>query len=89
MLNDLLFGSAPLLSSRAIGGALLLTIAAIVIGYVVWMIWPKKHYPGLFAILAAAAFVGTLSFAGSTSATLAIVFLAILGVLFGVLGLLF
>ncbi|MFM2423239.1 MAG: hypothetical protein RL291_1769 [Pseudomonadota bacterium] len=89
MLNDLLFGSSALFSSRTIGGAVLLAIAAFVIGYVVQIIWPKKHNPKLFGVLAALTFLGALSYTGSTSATMALVFAFASALILGMLGLLF
>lgn len=86
---DLLFSSAPYLSSKAIGGAVLLSIAAFIIGYIVQMIWPRKHHPKLFGVLAALTLLGALSYSGSTSATLALVLAFIAGILLGILGLLF
>jgi hypothetical protein len=89
MLNDLLFGSTALFSSKTIGGAVLLLIAAFVIGYVVHMLWPRGHNPKLFATLFALTFLGALSYAGSTSAAVALTLALVSALLLGVLGLLF
>lgn len=59
-------------SSKTVGLAVLISIAAIVIGYVVSVLWPKDHNPSLFGFLAAIAFVGGLAAAGNTAATMAI-----------------
>ena len=48
------------LSSRILGGATLISIAAFVLGYVVSLIWPKQHNPQVFGCLAALALVGVL-----------------------------
>jgi hypothetical protein len=78
---ELLFTKAALFSGATLGGAVLLAIVAVVIGYVVSMIWPKQHYPQLFGFLAAMAFLGGLAAAGSTAATVAIAVMLLLGAL--------
>ena len=67
--------------SQILGQATLMTVGAIVFGYVVSMIWPKDHNPQLFGFLAAVTLVGGLSYAGFAGATVALVALIAIGVL--------
>jgi hypothetical protein len=76
---DLVLAQTDWFSGATLGGAVLLAIAAIVIGYVVAMIWPMQHHPRLFGCLAAAAFLAALAAAGSTAATMAIALLLAIG----------
>lgn len=73
--------AADLFSSRTLGEAVLITVAAIVLGYGVAWFWPKHLNPSLFGSLAAIAMVGGLAYLGSTGATLAIGVVTALGVL--------
>lgn len=73
------FASGSTWGSRLIGEAVLIAIAAIVLGYIVSRLWPKDHNPSLFGFLASASLVGGLAFAGSSAATLAIVLVLVVG----------
>ncbi|MEL6623021.1 MAG: hypothetical protein AAFR70_10405 [Pseudomonadota bacterium] len=75
------------LDPRLIGEAILIVIAAIVIGYVVRMVWPKRQNPDLFATLAAVGFVAGLAYAGFASAAIAAVLVLVIGVAMVSLGL--
>ena len=68
MLAVALYTPAPWWSGRVIGEAVLLTIAATVIGYVVTRVWPKNQNPSLFGFLAAMSLVGGLAAAGMPAA---------------------
>lgn len=76
------------LSTRVIGEAALLAVAAVVIGYVVHRIWPKGASPQLFAVLAAIGFLGALSWYGSAGATIAIVILVAISAVMAFTGML-
>ena len=75
------------LDPRLIGEAILIVIAAIVIGYVVRMVWPKRQNPDLFGTLAAVGFVAALAYAGFASAAVAAVLVLVIGVAMVSLGL--
>ncbi len=85
---EVLAYSGSLFSARTFGLAVLIAIAAIVLGYVVRMFWPKQHNPQLFAVLAAAALVGGLAFAGNTAAMLAILLMIAIAALMAFAGML-
>ena len=87
MLLAALYTPAPWWSGRIVGEALLISIAAFLVGYVVSRVWPKDQNPQLFGSLAAMAFVGGLAAAGMPAAVLAIVLVLGLGVLFASAGL--
>jgi hypothetical protein len=89
MLQSFLFGGDGWLSPRTLGAAVLITVAAVVVGYVVTKVWPKAHNPQLFGFLAAITLVGGLAYAGSTGATIAIVFVLAIGGLAAVFGVIF
>ncbi len=72
------------LDPRLIGEATLILIGAIVLGYVVSRIWPKRANPQLFGTLAAFALVGALSYLGNAAAGVALAVLIGLLVLFGI-----
>ena len=61
--------------SHLLGEATLITVGAIVLGYVVSMLWPKTHNPQLFGFLAAVTLVGGLAYAGMAGASLALLLL--------------
>lgn len=67
------------LGSRVIGEAVLITVAAIVLAYIVASVWPKNQNPSLFGFLAAMGLVGGLAYTGSTGATLAIFLVVVVG----------
>ncbi len=66
-------------SSAIIGQAVLITVGAVVLGYVVAMLWPKQHNPSLFGFLAAVSLVGGLSAYGVPAATVAIFIVLVVG----------
>ncbi len=72
------------LDTRIIGEATLIVIGAIVLGYVVSRLWPKKSQPQLFGTLAAFALVAGLSYMGSAAAGMALVVLLVLLVIWGI-----
>ncbi len=59
-------------STQILGEAVLISVGAIVIGYLVALYWPKEHNPSLFGSLAAIALVGALAYLGNAGAALAI-----------------
>lgn len=65
------------LSSQTIGEAVLISVGAIVLGYVVALYWPKQHSPSLFGSLAAITVVGFLAYLGNSGAVVAIFFVVI------------
>ncbi len=67
--------------SGLLGQAMLISVAAVVLGYAVAQLWPKSQNPSLFGFLAAASFVGGLAATGVTAATVAIVMILMLAVL--------
>lgn len=76
--------------TKALGAALVIAVAATVLGYVISKLWPKTFNPGLFGFLAAIAFVGGLAMADVPGAGLAIVLclaVAVLTLALGVTGL--
>jgi hypothetical protein len=89
MFQSLIFGGEGWLSPQTLGAAVLITVAAVVVGYVVTKVWPKAHNPQLFGFLAAIALVGALAYAGSAGATIAILFVLIIGALAAVFGVIF
>lgn len=76
------------LSTRILGEAALLAVAAVVLGYLVARFWPKQFAAQLFGMLAATAFLGGLAYMGSTGAALAIVLLLIGGAIMALTGML-
>lgn len=70
-----------------IGQALLITVAAVVLGYIVMQLWPKDHNPALFGFLAAVSLVGGLSAFGVPAATVAIFMILAMGALSLMIGL--
>lgn len=72
------------LDTRLIGEATLIVIGAIVLGFVVSRLWPKKAYPRLFGTLAAFALVGAMSYLGNAAAGVALYVLLAVLVLFGI-----
>lgn len=75
------------LPGRSLGAAMLMSIAAIVLGYVVSLVWPKAHHPQVFGALATAALLGGLAYAGVPGAGLAIAVFVVAGLLVLVFGL--
>ena len=74
------------LSGRTVGLAVLIAIAAFVIGYVVALVWPKAHNPQLFGFLAAVGFVAALAAAGNTAAAMAIIIVVVAALLLAFAG---
>ena len=66
---------------QILGEATLMTVGAILLGYVVTMLWPKTHNPQLFGFLAAVTLVGALAYVGFAGATVALVVLLGIAVL--------
>ena len=58
-----------------------MSVGAIVLGYVVSMVWPKSHNPQLFGFLAAVTLVGGLAYVGFAGAAMALVVLIGIAVL--------
>ena len=56
--------AADVFGARFLGEATLLAVGAVVVGYIVAAIWPKKYNPQLFGFLAAATLVGGLFYNG-------------------------
>ncbi len=75
-------------SGRVLGEAALLAVAAVVLGYVVWRLWPKPFAAQLFGVLAATAFLGGMAYIGSKGAALAIVLLVAIGAIMAFTGML-
>jgi hypothetical protein len=70
---------------RLLSEAVLIAIAAIVIGFVVRRVWPRAWSPYLFGTLAGVLFVALLAYAGVATAA-AVLWLAIIaGVILGLL----
>ena len=74
-----------LFSVQTIGEATLILIGAIVIGYVVTKVWPKRHNPQLFGTLIAIAVVGGLAYIGNMAAGIALALLIAAALVFGAL----
>jgi amino acid transporter len=86
MLAVALYAPAPWWSGRIFGEAILITIAAVVIGYIIARMWPKDQNPSLFGSLAAMALVGGLAAAGMPAAILAIILVLCIGTLLACVG---
>lgn len=67
--------------SQILGEATLMTVGAIIFGYVVALLWPKTHNPQLFGFLAAVTLVGGFAYVGFAGATVALVIVGSLAVL--------
>lgn len=85
-LTAMLALDASWLDTRALGAALLITVAAVVIGYVASKVWPKTYNPPLFGFLLAVAFVGGLAFADVSGAGLAIMLVLAIAIIMAALG---
>lgn len=72
------------LDTQIIGEATLIVIAAVVVGYVISRIWPKKAQPQLFGTLAAFALVAGLSYLGNAAAGIALYVLIGILILWGI-----
>ncbi|MDX2259484.1 MAG: hypothetical protein NW205_11270 [Hyphomicrobiaceae bacterium] len=70
--------------TRLIGEATLILIGAIVFGYAVGRLWPKRLHPEFFGTLAALAVVGALAWWGSSAAGLALAVLILIVVAFAI-----
>ena len=86
-LTALMIPFAATWGGQILGEATLMTVGAVVLGYVVSMIWPKSHNPQLFGFLAAVSLVGGLAYAGFAGATVALVILLGIAVLLMSVGL--
>ena len=74
-LTALMIPFAASWGSHLLGETTLITVGAIVLGYIVSMIWPKTHNPQLFGFLAAVTLVGGLAYVGIAGASLALLLL--------------
>ena len=73
-------------SIRTLGEATLISVAAIIVGFVVSKIWPKHQSPQLFGALAATLLVGGLAYLGSAGAGLSLVILILFGAVLAIAG---
>lgn len=73
-------------SSRTFAEATLISIGAVVVGYIVRRIWPRGANPELFGTLTAIALVAVLAYMGSTGAGVALIFCIIIAVLLALAG---
>jgi len=73
------------LDTRTLGEATLILVGAIVIGYFISKMWPKRMNPQLFGTLAAIALVGALAYIGNAGAAVALVVLIGAALVFGAL----
>ena len=80
-LTALMIPLAATWGTQILGEATLTTVGAILLGYVVALIWPKSHNPQLFGFLAAVTLVGGLAYFGFAGAAIALVVLLGIGVL--------
>jgi len=72
--------------TRTFAEATLISIGAIIVGYVVSRIWPRGFNPELFGTLTAIALVAALAYMGSTGAGVALIFCIIIAVLLALAG---
>ena len=68
---------------KAVGEIALITIGAIMLGYLVYKIWPKRFNPVLFGFLATFSLIGTLAYMGNGSAAVALVLVVALSAILG------
>ena len=74
-----------LFDMRLIGEATLICIGAVVVGYIINRVWPKRYNPQLFATLIAIGLVGALAYIGNSAAGIALVVLILAALGFGAL----
>jgi hypothetical protein len=67
---------------RLVGEATVILVGALVFGYALGRLWPKRLHPEFFGTLAALAVVGALAWWGSQAAGLALVVLILIVVAF-------
>lgn len=72
------------LDTQLIGEVTLVIVGAVVLGYIVSRIWPKRANPKLFGTLAAFAVVGGLSYLGNAAAGIALYILIAALLVFGI-----
>lgn len=75
-----------LFDPRLLGEAALIMIGAIILGFVVASLWPKKSNPKLFGALATFGVVAGLSYFGNAAAGLALVVLILIAIIVVILG---
>ncbi|MDX2308972.1 MAG: hypothetical protein NW216_12085 [Hyphomicrobium sp.] len=68
---------------KMIGEVALIAIGAIMLGYFVYKIWPKRFNPVLFGFLATFGAVGGLAYMGNAAAAVALVLIVGLSVVLG------
>lgn len=74
---------------KQLGLSTLIAVGAILVGYVVRRMWPRRMNPPLFGWLAAVAVVGALAYMGVPGAALVLWLFIAAAVLLGILALVF
>lgn len=69
------------ITPQFIGEIALITVGAVMLGFIVFKLWPKPLNPQLFAYLVPFSVVGGLAYLGSSAAAVALVLLAVVAAL--------